>query len=202
MKMGAAMGDLSFAANRTLRHYAGPFEFAGDFVKMMAGMSRLRKLRTEDRIEPLLAEKVMLAVVGVNGCECCSYNHTVIALERGIRKDEIDSLLAGTIGSLADVEIPAVLYAQHWADTRGHIRQDLREKVTVCYGEQKVQHMDALIRLSELTSLCNNTVAVCQTNKNRKGIRLFLACLACYPLHMIMMRRYNINRKAEGKVGS
>jgi AhpD family alkylhydroperoxidase len=188
MKRGAVMGDLSFATNRALRHYAGPFEFAGDFVKMMTGMSRLRKLRTEDRIDPLLAEKVMLAVVGVNGCECCSYNHTVIALERGIRKDEIDSLLAGAIGSLADDEIPAVLYAQHWADTK------------VCYGEQKVQHMEALIRLSELTSLCNNTVAVYQTNKNRKGIRLLLACLACYPLHSVMKRRYNINRKAEEKL--
>ncbi len=194
------MGDSTFDTYRVLRHYASPLEFAGDFVKMMTVMSRLRKLQTEDRIDPLLAEKVMLAVVGVYGCECCSYNHTVIALERGIRKDEIDSLLAGATGSLTDDEIPAVLYAQHWADTKGRIRQDLREKVAVCYGEQKVQHMDAIIRLSELTSLCNNTVAVYQTNKNRKGIRMLLACLACYPLHIIMKRRYNINRKAEGKM--
>jgi AhpD family alkylhydroperoxidase len=194
------MGNSSSGADRVLRHYEGPLEFASDFAKMMAGMSRLRKLRKEDRIDSLLAQKVMLAVVGVNECECCSYNHTLIALEKGIGKDEIDSLLAGTTGSLADSEIPAVLYSQHWADAKGHILQTAREKAVCFYGEQKVRHIEALARLSEMTSLCNNTVAVCQTGKGRKGMRLFLACLACYPLHAVMKHRYDKNRKAEGKM--
>jgi AhpD family alkylhydroperoxidase len=184
-------------ASPALRHFAGPYETIYSFVKMMYGMFGLRKLEKGGRIDPILAEKVMLAVVGVNECEFCSYNHTVIALERGIRQDEIESLLAGDTNSLSPDEVPAVLYAQHWADSKGHVLLTARGKIVEYYGNQKVLHIEALIRLSEFTNLCNNTVIVYQSTKNRKGFRLFFAYLLCYPLHIIMKRRYNKNRKAE-----
>lgn len=159
-------------------------------------MRGLRRIGSNERLDSILAEKIMLAVVGVNQCECCSYNHTVLALERGIAQPDIEALLSGDTENLTDGEIPAILFAQHWADTKGDVTQTVRQKVVAFYGEHKAEHMEALIRLSEFTSLCNNTVTVYRCTDGKKRIRFFLAYLGCLPFHALMMRRYNQNKNA------
>jgi hypothetical protein len=119
------------------------------------------------------------------------------ALKRGITKEEVDGLLAGEIGNLSADEIPAVLYAQHWADTKGQVQQEAREEALAQYGEKKLQHIEALIRLSQFTSLCNNTVTVYQNIKGRRSIRFFFTYLLCKPLNSTMKRRYVLNKKEE-----
>jgi AhpD family alkylhydroperoxidase len=186
--------DAPNAANQMLRHFSSPQEFLGAFTRFAIAMGKLRKLGEIDRANPILAEKVMLAVVGVNNCECCSFNHTVIALERGISKGEIECLLSRDIGSLNDTEIPAILYAQHWADTKGKVQPATRERALAEYGEKKVVHIEALIRLSEFTSLCNNTVIFYKNTKKGKGMGLYFSYLLCLPFHAIMMRRFKQNQ--------
>nr|WP_237713710.1 carboxymuconolactone decarboxylase family protein [Rhodococcus sp. P14] len=60
----------------------------------------------------------MLAVTEVNGCGACSYAHTKIALGAGMSSAEIRNILAGVLDDVPDSEVAAVLFAQHYADTR------------------------------------------------------------------------------------
>ena len=66
-----------------------------------------------------LRERLMMAVTEVNGCAMCSWYHTKIALETGMAEDEVRNLLSGEFENVPDDELTAVLFAQHYADTRG-----------------------------------------------------------------------------------
>jgi AhpD family alkylhydroperoxidase len=180
---------------QVLRHYHSPQEFSRDFYQFITAMQKLRKLGKEDRLDSIFAEKVMLAVVGVNKCECCSYNHTIIALERGILKEDIERLLSCDTDNLTDMQIPAILYAQHWADTKGKVQQTALDEVITYYGKKKATHLEALISLAEFTSLCNNTVSVYKSTQDKKGIGFFFSYLQCLPFHAIMKRQLRQNQK-------
>jgi len=66
-----------------------------------------------------LREKVMLGVTSVNDCRWCSWLHSGIALKHGVDIDELQSLLdRGTFGAVDEREATAVLFAQHFAETR------------------------------------------------------------------------------------
>jgi AhpD family alkylhydroperoxidase len=68
-----------------------------------------------------LREKVILGVTSVNNCRWCSWLHTGIALRQGTNLAELQSLLgSGTSGQVTDREATAILFAQHFADTRRH----------------------------------------------------------------------------------
>lgn len=66
------------------------------------------------------SERIMLAVTEVNQCSICSYGHTKMALEAGVPENEIKDLLAGNFENLPKEEIEALLFAQHYADTRAN----------------------------------------------------------------------------------
>lgn len=76
----------------------------------------------------------MLAVTEVNGCEICSYGHTKIALEQGMTEEEISMLLAGDTGNVPKDELHAVMFAQHYADTKGKPSQAAWGKLVQEYG--------------------------------------------------------------------
>lgn len=65
-------------------------------------------------------ERIMLAVTEVNGCELCSYGHARLALKAGLEGDEIRALLGGNTDGTPHHQLPAIAFAQHYADTRGH----------------------------------------------------------------------------------
>jgi AhpD family alkylhydroperoxidase len=68
-----------------------------------------------------LREKVIIGVTSVNDCRWCSWLHTGIALKQGVNLDELQSLLSSdTFGTVTDREATAILFAQHFADTRRH----------------------------------------------------------------------------------
>ena len=76
----------------------------------------------------------MLAVTEVNGCEICSYGHTKIALEQGMTKEEITMLLSGETDSVPEEELHAVMFAQHYADTKGKPSKAAWVKLVQEYG--------------------------------------------------------------------
>ena len=66
------------------------------------------------------AERIMLAVTEVNGCELCSYAHTRMALDAGVSDAEVSALLGGVTTGVPDDQLAGIAFAQHYADTRGH----------------------------------------------------------------------------------
>ncbi|MFZ2015217.1 MAG: carboxymuconolactone decarboxylase family protein [Nocardioides sp.] len=65
-------------------------------------------------------ERIMLTVTQINGCELCSYAHTRFALEAGLSEAEVRALLGGSSTSIPDHQLPALAFAQHYAESRGH----------------------------------------------------------------------------------
>ena len=66
------------------------------------------------------AERIMLAVTAVNGCELCSYAHTRLALDAGVSDAQVRALLGGVTTGVPEHQLPGIAFAQHYADTRGH----------------------------------------------------------------------------------
>ncbi len=101
-----------------------------------AGMTMPFLLRAERKGEMTEAfkERLMLAVTEVNGCRMCSWAHTRIALEAGLSPEEIGNMLAGQMENVPADELPAVLFAQHYADARGNPSRAAWTSVVGRYG--------------------------------------------------------------------
>ena len=83
------------------------------------------------------AERIMLAVTEVNGCEVCSYAHARIALEKGLRAEEVRMLLAGDAGAIPADEAIAIAFAQHYADSRGNPTRESWQRLVETQGSAK-----------------------------------------------------------------
>ncbi|MEG1447582.1 MAG: carboxymuconolactone decarboxylase family protein [Ruthenibacterium sp.] len=80
---------------------------------------RLKTAKKSGLLSDEAAERLMLAVTQVNGCAMCSYAHAQAALEAGMSADAIQAMLAGEMDDVPATELSAVLFAQHYADSRG-----------------------------------------------------------------------------------
>lgn len=109
-------------------------------MKYMVKAKKDKSLRSE------LIERIMLGVTEVNGCEVCSYAHTKMALEQGFSNEEIQKLLTGTADSIPPDEMPAFLFAQHYADTRGNPTEESWDRIVSLYGETKATGILGAIR--------------------------------------------------------
>jgi len=94
-----------------------------------------------------LIERIMLAVTEVNGCDVCSYAHTKMALESGMKNEEIKNMLSGIMDDVPSDEIPAVIFAQHYADSRGHPSKESWERTLKIYGIAKAKGILGAIRM-------------------------------------------------------
>ena len=78
-----------------------------------------------------------MTVTEVNGCPACSYQHTKMALRLGMSNEEINSFLSGGGEFVKPNEAKAILFAQHFADSRGFPKSYTYESIVKEYGEEK-----------------------------------------------------------------
>lgn len=109
-------------------------------------MKYMIKAKKDKSLQSELIERIMLGVTEVNGCEVCSYAHTKMALEQGFSNVEIQNLLTGTTDDIPSDEMPAFLFAQHYADTRGNPTEESWNRVVSLYGENKATGILGAIR--------------------------------------------------------
>lgn len=105
------------------------------------------KAKKEGGITPQFTERIMLAVTEVNDCPACSFVHTKMALETGMDSEEIQNMLSGAFDSIPKEELPAVMFAQHYADSKGHPSKASWEEVITQYGESKALAILGTIRM-------------------------------------------------------
>ena len=91
-------------------------------------------------------ERLMLAVTRVNGCAICGYHHAAEALKAGLSAAEIRAILSGSFEDIPPREAKAVLFAQHYADTRGRPQKPAWLELVQTYGEKKALSILAVIR--------------------------------------------------------
>jgi len=92
-------------------------------------------------------ERIMLSVTEVNGCQVCSYAHTKMALESGMGNKEIQNMLAGIKDDVPPDEMQAIMFAQHYADSRGLPSKESWERIVESYGLQKALGILGAIRI-------------------------------------------------------
>jgi AhpD family alkylhydroperoxidase len=102
-------------------------------------MPQLRNAKKKNEIDQQLIERIMLAVTEVNGCAICSYAHTKMALEAGLSDIEIKNMLAGISDDIPSKEIQAIMFAQHYADSRGNPSKKSWDRVIETYGLPKAK---------------------------------------------------------------
>jgi AhpD family alkylhydroperoxidase len=93
-----------------------------------------------------LRERLMMAVTEVNGCAMCSWYHARVALEGGMAEDEIRRMLSGELQGVPDDELTAVLFARHYADTRGRPDKAAWDALCAQYGKSAALAMLGAIR--------------------------------------------------------
>jgi AhpD family alkylhydroperoxidase len=104
---------------------------------MFRSLPAFRRGRRNGSLSRHFTERLMLAVTEVNRCAVCSYAHTKMALEMGMEQKEIESMLSGDLAGADPEELPAILFAQHYAESRGKPSGSAWRAVAGRYGEAK-----------------------------------------------------------------
>jgi AhpD family alkylhydroperoxidase len=125
--------------NYQRRFYHRSSELRHDLAVLIHERKRIRALRTGKLIDRAFQERLMLAVTEVNGCRYCAYAHARLALAAGITRSEIDALAEGNLHGFSPEQIPALLYAQHWAENDGNPDPGMRHLALETYGQQRTE---------------------------------------------------------------
>jgi AhpD family alkylhydroperoxidase len=116
----------------------------GDYYDAM--VLAYRSLFRRKRIDRKFQERLMLAVTEVNGCEACSYAHTLVALKKGFSREEIESFLSGSAAYVLPEEAQGILFAQHYADRRGRPDREAYEALVREYGTEGSRDIVATVQ--------------------------------------------------------
>lgn len=140
------------------RSYPSVGLFVDDMRFLLKNRQAIKKLMQGEGIDPKLRERLMLAVTEVNNCRFCARAHTKMALEAGVEAEEIRKLLEGQMETIPEAERPAVLYAQHWAETCGQPDPAAVRSLEERYGKAAVEWMHRAMRLVRIGNYTGNTV--------------------------------------------
>jgi len=135
--MGIRFGRKLYSVRESYRIY-----FKG--LRTIKYMTRTKKSKD---LSPEFIERIMMAVTEVNGCSICSYAHTKMALEIGMSNEEIQNILSGVMDDIPPDEIAGVMFAQHYADSRGEPSKEAWKHVVEIYGSSKAKGILGTIRI-------------------------------------------------------
>jgi AhpD family alkylhydroperoxidase len=114
-------------------------ELYGALVFVPCAISKLSGNKKKNLVDNHFIERLQLAVTEVNGCAACSYQHTKMALRQGMSNEEISSFLSGSDNFIKPEEAKAILFAQHFADSRGFPKKYAYDSIVNEYGEKKAR---------------------------------------------------------------
>jgi AhpD family alkylhydroperoxidase len=109
------------------------------------------------RITHAFRERLILTVTQVNACRYCSFFHSRTALLVGINNGEVADLSDRVFDSSPPEEIPALLYAQHWAESGRKPDREIREKFIDRYGKKKSKYIEYVLRSIRMANLLGNS---------------------------------------------
>lgn len=133
------------------------------FVQHLRLMVKTRKeiknAVTHRYVSKAFSEHIMLASSSVNGCVYCEWGHTRVAAELGVSKREIKDLLSLDFGKLHEEELPALIFTQHYANSRGSPTEKALRELVRFYGKEKSKDILAFIRMITMGNLLGNTIS-------------------------------------------
>ena len=139
------------------RYYHSLWAMLKDAKIIMGQRNKIKQVMHDGPISDSFRERIMLTVTEVNGCRYCQYAHAKMALDAGLTSSEIEALSEGVFQQCPAEEVPALLYAQHWAEANGEPDAQTREEVVKIYGEEATEAMDLAMRMIRMGNLMGNT---------------------------------------------
>jgi len=139
------------------RTYRSPGQFLSDIWFLSRRLPKILRVRTGKTLPPSFRERLMLAVTSVYGCSICTWIHTREALRRGVDREEVAGLLAGSVDDCPADEAIGVLYAQHWADSDARPDPEAVERLERTYGTDKAELINTTLRMVRVGNLTYNT---------------------------------------------
>ena len=77
---------------------------------------------------------------------------------RHISREELNQFLAGDIPRDAPIdELPALFYAQHWAESNAKPDAEALQKMILTYGQQKTDAIHIVLRMIRVGNLLGNS---------------------------------------------
>lgn len=138
------------------------FEYYTALVKGSRSIGNLRRNRKNEIISQEFVERLMLAVTEVNGCSVCAYGHTQMALSQGFTQAEITSFLSGNNEYILPEEAKAILFAQHYADTKGKVDRTAYNEILLTYGEKRTDVIIAAIQMMMIGNIAGLPISAFQ----------------------------------------
>lgn len=137
-------------------------------VKWSRSVKQLMKNRKQSIISPDFVERLMLAVTEVNGCAVCAYGHTQMALTQGFSQEEITAFLSGSTAYVKAEEMKAILFAQHYADTKGIVELKAYQEILDEYGEPRSAVILAAIQMMMIGNIVGLPISAFQRRRQGK----------------------------------
>jgi AhpD family alkylhydroperoxidase len=110
-------------------------------------MKYMLMAKKNNELSAKFIERIMLKVTEVNQCAICSYAHSKRALENGMSNEEIRKMLSGIVDDVPQDELLAIMFAQHYADTRGNPTSESWQRIVENYGITKSRGILGSIRM-------------------------------------------------------
>lgn len=139
------------------RTYKNIGQFFSDINFMRTHRDELHAAMNNGLVDDAFRERLMMAVTSVNGCRYCSYMHSKEALKAGVTAEEIAAMTECEFGTCPDEEQPALLYAQHWAESNAQPEEEPRNRVLDIYGEEKFGTIELMLRMIRMGNLLGNS---------------------------------------------
>ena len=139
------------------RIYGSVREFGVDMAWPFHNRARLRSAMRGGLVSHSFRERLMMAVTAVNQCRYCSYYHAQLSLKAGLPPEEIRQLLDGDVNQGPDEELPALLYAQHWAESGANPDPAARQRLLDTYGRERAEAIETILHMIRTGNLLGNT---------------------------------------------
>jgi AhpD family alkylhydroperoxidase len=139
------------------RTFSSFSQFLKETFGLLKDWRQIRKAMRSKVISPAFRERLMLAATAVYECRYCSYAHSKEALKHGVDKFEMEQILSGEFKECPHREIPAILYAQHWAESNGQPQAEILDKLKEYYSPQEIEYIHLYLRMIRLGNLTGNS---------------------------------------------
>ncbi len=145
--------------NKTFKRrlYPSLADFVSDLRATMGRPRQMRSVMRGESLDPAFRERLMLVVTAVNGCRYCSYYHARQALVVGISAEEAEALAAGVMDGCPLEQLPAVLYAQHWAERDARPDPAARARIVDLYGAETTEAIELALHTIRIGNMAGNT---------------------------------------------
>ena len=141
------------------------------FSRIPGAAIKLAKNKRKQLLSNHFVERIQLAVTEVNGCAACSYAHTAMALKMGMNSEEISSLLSGNDSMVDPYEAKAILFAQHFAESRGKPLKEAYKSIEDAYGKEKAKIILAACRVMIAGNIYGLPFSAFQSRRKGKPYR-------------------------------